>query len=117
MVYPYTPKKTKAPAVAKGKKKGIKKAKKKIVEPTSEKKKTPAPPKDDFKLMTLDEIESMFDLKNQAFEKRLKEYFKIKVQPLTLKLICKHAFLQKPRNLEPIEEEKKTEEAPTEEST
>ena len=42
------------------------------------------------------------------FEKRLKEYFKVKVQPLTLKLICKHAFLQKlkERPVEAVEEEK-----------
>ena len=74
------PKKTKPPAIAKGKKKGIKKVKKKpVVEATSEKKKQPAPPKDDFKLMSMDEIEGLFDQKNQAFEKRLKEYFKIKV--------------------------------------
>ena len=59
--------------------------------------------------MSLEEIEAMFDQKNVAFEKRLKEYFKIKVQPLTLKLICKHAFLQKPKNYQPEEEEKQSE--------
>ena len=101
------PKKTKPPVVAKGKKKGVKKVKKKAPQEGGSEKKKPAAPKEDFKIMSLEEIEGMFDQKNQAFEKRLKEYFKVKVQPLTLKLICKHAFLQKPKQApqEPSEQE------------
>ena len=95
----------KKPPVAKGiKKKGVKKVKKKAQpESGSSAKKPKAPKKDDFKLMSLEEIENLFDQKNVQFEKRLKEYFKVKVQPLTLKLICKHAFLQKLK--QPVQEE------------
>ena len=98
----------KKPPVAKGiKKKGVKKVKKKAQPESGSSAKKPKAPKDDFKLMSLEEIENLFDQKNVTFEKRLKEYFKVKVQPLTLKLICKHAFLQKLKV--PVEVEEQSE--------
>lgn len=98
----------KKPPVAKGKKKGVKKVKKKAKPESSGSTKKPKAPKDDFKIMSLEEIENLFDQKNITFEKRLKEYYKVKVQPLTLKLICKHAFLQKLKVQEPEESEPST---------
>jgi hypothetical protein len=58
--------KKKPPVVAKGKKKGVKKAKKKAIKPESKSptKKQVLAKKDDFKLMTLDEIEALFEDKN-----------------------------------------------------
>jgi hypothetical protein len=56
----------KKPPVAKGiKKKGVKKVKKKAQpESGSSAKKPKVPKKDDFKLMSLEEIENLFDQKN-----------------------------------------------------
>ena len=52
----------KKPPVAKGiKKKGVKKVKKKAQPESGSSAKKPKAPKDDFKLMSLDEIENLFD--------------------------------------------------------
>ena len=42
--------------------------------------------------MSMGEIEDMFERKNVIFEQRLKEFQKVKQQPMTLKLIYKYAF-------------------------
>lgn len=55
----------KKPPVAKGiKKKGVKKVKKKAQPESGSSAKKPKALKDDFKLMSLDEIENLFDQKN-----------------------------------------------------
>ena len=66
-----------------------------ISKPAPQKKSTSKKTKtkdDDFKLMSMDEIEEMFAEKERAFQKRVKEFHKEQLQPLTLKLIFKHAF-------------------------
>ena len=47
-----------------------------------------------FKLMTMEEIEAMFEKKEQEFKKRMVEFERSKMQPLTMKLILKYAFAQ-----------------------
>lgn len=66
--------------------------------------KKPKAKPDDFKLLSMDEIEDMFAAKEKAFQKRVKEFHKVELQPLTLKLIFKHAF-PKPTQPKKIEEE------------
>ena len=73
--------------------------------PASKKPKTKP---DDFKLMSMDEIEDMFAAKEKAFQKRVKEFHKEELQPLTLKLIFKHAFPKPTQPKKIVEEEIKT---------
>lgn len=44
--------------------------------------------------MTMEEIEAMFEKKEQEFKKRMVEFERSKMQPLTMKLILKYAFAQ-----------------------
>ena len=62
-------------------------------------KKAAAPKKkeEEFKLWTLEEIEERFAKKEEIFNERMKQFFMQKQVPLTLQLICKHAFVQKPK--------------------
>lgn len=80
------------PAVAKGvKKKKVKKANADGDAKAVKKTTTTKTKKEEFKVMTLDEIEELFEKKSQIFHNKLLEYQQEKLQPLTFKLIMKYA--------------------------
>lgn len=53
-------------------------------------KKTKKPKKEEFKIMTLEEIEELFEQKTEAFNERMKRHQEQKQQPITMKLIIKY---------------------------
>ena len=56
----------------------------------------PKKKKEEFKIMSLEQIEELFEKKTESYHAAIKEYTaqKSAMKPLTLKLICRHAYPQ-----------------------